>query len=327
MNRIKTKSALLLLSLCVIGGCQEQPSTSKINYVKQPASQVNPFIGTKGPFNHRQAANVVPGAVMPFGMFNFGPEHAYTDALLAQSDGVRKRVIDENVRIPVSPGGYNWEATRLKGFSFTRLSGTGCLGASGDIPVLPFNQAITHSPAADKLNAYYGANFSHSDETAVPGYYQVKLDSGINVELASTVRTGMAKFTFDSPEQAKLLFRTSYSQLGSGDAYTEVDLEKGEISGYVTSGNFCGYLGEFNRRDYYTLHFVAKLDVPIIGSGGYKDDALSPGATSAKGAMGYGPKGVPEWGKGSGLWVDLDLSAQQTVNMRVESCKCAREFK
>ncbi|MEC8326745.1 MAG: GH92 family glycosyl hydrolase [Pseudomonadota bacterium] len=326
MKLILSRSLMLLTPLLALSACgthhantskSEKSATTQTDYVQNPAQFVNPFIGTKGPFNHRQAANVVPGAVKPFGMFNFGPEHAYTKELMAESEGISKRINEDNVRIPVSPGGYNWQATRLKGFSFTRLSGTGCLGASGDVPVLPFNQAIKHSPASDKINAYYGANFSHDDETAIPGYYQVGLDSGIDVRLAATDRTGIAEFTFASKEQAKLIFRTAYSQLGSGDAFTKVDAAKGEVSGYVTSGNFCGYLGEYNRRDYYTLHFVAKIDAPITGSGAYVDDTVSPNATSSKGGTGYGDTGVPEWGKGSGLWVDLDVNANQPVTMRV----------
>ncbi len=324
MIKTKTiKSLLVALPFVGMTACSQKVTTPAdehspaASYVTNPTHYVNPFIGTKGPFNHRQAANVVPGAVLPYGMFNFGPEHAYTPELLEESEGIKKRVMLDNVRIPVSPGGYNWQATRLKGFSFTRLSGTGCLGASGDIPVLPFNQAMTHSPASDKINAYYGANFSHDNERAQPGYYQVALDSGINVELTSTLRTGLARFTFNDVENAKLIFRTAYSQLGSGAAFTEVDLDKGEISGYVTSGNFCGYLGEYNRRDYYTLHFVAKLDATIKGSGAYQDDTLTPGATQSEGGMGYGDTGVPNWGKGSGLWVDLALEPKQTVTMQV----------
>ena len=328
MTLFTSRTLYLTTALFALAGCGSDEDTKKANasqtssisteiFVKDPASFVNPFIGTKGPYNHRQAANVVPGAVLPFGMFNFGPEHAYTEALMKESDGITKRIMEENVRIPVSPGGYNWQATRLKGFSFTRLSGTGCLGASGDIPVLPFNQAMSHSPATDKINAYYGANFTHENETAIPGYYQVGLDSGIDVRLSATERTGIAEFTFDSAQNAKLIFRTAYSQLGSGDAFTHVDIEKGEVSGYVTSGNFCGYLGEYNRRDYYTLHFVAKIDAPITGSGAYVDENMMPDATSSQGGMGYGETGVPEWGKGSGLWVNLDVNAQQPVTMRV----------
>ena len=296
---------------------KNERASEKTNWVNNPVDYVNPFIGTQGVYDHRQAANVVPGAVVPHGMFNFGPEHAYTEDLLKESERMTKQVKENKGRIPVAPGGYNYGASRIKGFSFTRLSGTGCLGASGDIPVLPFTAPITHSPDTDMLDAYYSAGFSHNDESAIPGYYQVKMDNGVDVELSATTRTGIARFTYDNAEQAKLLFRSAYSQLGSGNAYTKVDKEKGEISGYVTSGNFCGYLGEYNRRDYYTLHFVARLDVPITGSGGWQNEQVMTNATSTQGGMGYGDNGIPKLGKGSGLWVDLDLSAQKTVTMKV----------
>lgn len=292
-------------------------ASTQTNWVSNPADYVNPFIGTEGVYNHRQASNVTPGALIPFGMFNFGPEHTYTEDLLKESKGIDNRVRVERGRIPVSPGGYNYGASRVKGFSFTRLSGTGCLGASGDIPVLPFTGDITHSPDTDYLNAYYSAGYSHDNETAEPGYYQVGLDNGVNVELTATARTGVAQFTFNEKDNAKLLFRTSYSQLGSGDAFTQVDVENGEIRGRVTSGNFCGYLGEYNQRDYYTLHFVAKLDTAITGSGSWTNDQVTAGATIAKGGMGYGEKGIPKLGTGSGVWVNLDTEANQTVTMRV----------
>jgi predicted alpha-1,2-mannosidase len=330
MHTLKITATCLLTLGLSISGCNSQNSntnnstsienkTSSIpdQWVNNPVDYVNPFIGTEGVYNHRQAANVVPGAVVPHGMFNFGPEHAYTKDLLKESERMTKQVLEEKGRIPVGPGGYNYGASRIKGFSFTRLSGTGCLGASGDIPVLPFTSAIKHSPDTDMLDAYYSAGFTHQNETATPGYYQVKMDNGVDVELSATTRTGIARFTFDNPEQAKLLFRSSYSQLGSGDAYTKIDQEKGEISGYVTSGNFCGYLGEFNRRDYYTLHFVAKLDVPISGTGGWQDGTVTKNSDNAKGGMGYGEKGIPKLGNGSGAWVDLDLSQQKTVTMTV----------
>ncbi|GHF88326.1 GH92 family glycosyl hydrolase [Thalassotalea marina] len=326
-NRIIYPLAILTSCIATLGceqasapkepAAQVAQTPAEPNWVADPASYVNPFIGTEGVYNHRQASNVTPGALIPFGMFNFGPEHAYTEDLLKESAGIDKRVRVEKGRIPVSPGGYNYAASRVKGFSFTRLSGTGCLGASGDIPVMPFTQDITHSPDADFLNAYYSAGFSHHDETAVPGYYQVGLDNGVNVELSATARTGIAEFTFSQPEHAKLLFRSSYSQIGSGDAYAKVDAEKGEITGYVTSGNFCGYLGEYNRRDYYTLHFVAKLDTKITGSGGWTNDKVYADATEAKGGMGYGEKGVPTLGQGSGVWVNLAATAEQPVTMRV----------
>ncbi|NQZ23276.1 MAG: glycoside hydrolase family 92 protein [Colwellia sp.] len=320
-----TVSCLLTIGLS-LSGCnnledssddKNKTTVSKAQWVENPVDYVNPFIGTEGVYNHRQASNVVPGAVVPHGMFNFGPEHAYTEDLLKESERMSKQILDNKGRIPVGPGGYNYGASRIKGFSFTRLSGTGCLGASGDIPVLPFTAPMKHSPDTDMLDAYYSAGFSHQEESATPGYYQVKMDNGVNVELSATTRTGIARFTFDTTEQAKLLFRSSYSQLGSGNATTQIDTERAEITGTVTSGNFCGYLGEYNRRDYYTLHFVAQLDVPISGTGSWHDDQVTANSTQAKGGMGYGEKGIPKLGKGSGAWVELDLSKQKTVTMKV----------
>ncbi|TMP30622.1 GH92 family glycosyl hydrolase [Pseudoalteromonas rubra] len=326
-NKPARHLALAALASAILVACGQSPSAAdknakqslntQSNFVSNVVSYVDPLIGTKGPYNHRQAGNVSPGALVPFGMFNFGPEHAYTEDLLAESEGISKKIREEKKRVPVSPGGYNYQASRVKGFSFTRLSGTGCLGASGDIPVMPFTKELTFSPATDPINAYYSAGFSHDNETATPGYYQVGLDNGVNVELSATTRTGIANFTFEQADNAKLLFRTAYSQLGSGDAYVKVNASKGEITGYVTSGNFCGYLGEYNRRDYYTLHFVAKLDKPISGTGAWKDAEVFAGQNSSRGGMGYGDNGWPDIGKGSGVWVDIDMNSGETVQMRV----------
>jgi predicted alpha-1,2-mannosidase len=282
----------------------------------EPAAHVNPFIGTSGGENFRHAGNTVPGAVMPFGMLSFGPETAFTEDLL-ENARFRKMVVEKSLRVPVSAGGYNWAASRIKGFSLTRLSGTGCLGASGDIPFLPFIAEITHSPDTDKMDRYYSVGFSHTEESARPGYYRVLLDNGVDVQLTATERTGIARLTYPPNETAGLLVRAAYSQLGSGDAYSQVDMEKGEVTGYVTSGNFCGYLGDFNRRDYYTLYFVAHLDHQILASGAWQDDQLRPGATEARGGMPYGDEGVPPLGKGSGVWLELDTSSDRVVNLKV----------
>lgn len=301
-----------LILLVLITSCD---SNQKQKWVNDPASYVNPFIGTEGESGISSAANTVPGAVMPFGMLNFGPENA----LSSDMEGERRYEMmkDDYYRLPVSPGGYNYAASRVKGFSLTRISGTGCLGASGDIPFLPFTNEITHSPDNDPLDEYYSVSYNKENEQAKPGYYQVKLNNGVIVELTATERTGISRFTYPKNKPAKLLVRTSYTQLGSGDAFTQIDIEKGEIFGYVTSGNFCGYLGEYNRRDYYTLYFVAKLDVPIKNTGTWEDTTVYYNKSTSKGAMPYGERGIPKVGKGSGVWIDLDISNDTTVNMKV----------
>ena len=301
-----------VLCLCLVPACTMNP-----DWVEDPASFVNPFIGTEGVDNHRRAGNTVPGAVMPHGMLSFGPEHVYTEGLLAESDRSRAWVVEKKGRLPVNPGGYNYAASRVKGFSLTRLSGTGCLGASGDVPILPFTSEIRHSPDEDYLDSYYSSEFSHGDEQARPGYYQVRLGNGINVELSATERSGIARFTYPEAVPSRLLIRSSYSQLGSSDAFTEVHVEEGEITGSVTSGNFCGYLGEYNRRSYYTLYFVLELDAPIVSAGSWEDDKVTSDWQTASGGTSYGEEGIPPLGRGSGVWVDLDTSERAAVTMRV----------
>jgi predicted alpha-1,2-mannosidase len=244
------------------------------------ASWVNPLIGTTN------GGNVFPGATMPFGMVQFSPE----------ATPVNKR------RPIAAPGGYEFKATKIRGFSLTNVEGWGCAGGSGDVPIMPVTDSITVSPSSDFRQAY-AADFSHADEKAEPGSYRVKLGNGVSVELAAALRTGAASFHFPEGQAARVLVRTSDSEVGSTDAETHVDAKTGMVTGSVTSGNFCGYIGTEDRRPYYTLHFAMRFDRPVAETGAWKDSAISPGATSAEGGTGFGPKGFPEAGHGSGVWL------------------------
>jgi predicted alpha-1,2-mannosidase len=257
-----------------------------------PASLVNPFIGTTN------GGNVFPGATMPFGMVQFSPEATPVNL---------KRMI-------AAPGGYEYRAKQIRGFSLTNVEGWGCAGASGDVPFMPITEAVSESPSKDFLHAY-AAGFSHNDEQAAPGSYQVKLGNGVQVALASATRMGAATFTFPANKPARILVRTSDSEVGSTAAHTEIDRAGGLIAGSVTSGNFCGYIGTEDRRPYYTLYFVAKFDRPITETGAWKDMTVTPGGTSSEGGTGFGPKGFPEAGHGSGVWVGFSEGGQ--VRLRV----------
>jgi predicted alpha-1,2-mannosidase len=169
--------------------------------VSDPASLVNPFIGTTN------QGNDFPGADAPFGMVQWSP--------------------DTTSRPP--GGGYEYNDSAITGFSLTHLSGPGC-GAEGDIPILPTTGSVNTS-ATD--------SFSHSNESANAGDYKVALANGVTTELTATTRTGMAQFTFPSTTQANLIFKLTGSQQGdTATSFTVVSST--EVEGYVTSGNFCG---------------------------------------------------------------------------------------
>jgi predicted alpha-1,2-mannosidase len=262
--------------------------------VAEPSAYVDPFIGSAN------GGNTFPGAVTPFGMVAWSPETTRGDA----------------TRRPAA-GGYQYDATRARGFSLTHLSGTGCRGASGDVPFLPWTRDVRLSPSADTADRVFALPFDHANESAQPGYYQVRLRDGVNVELTATARTGAGRFTFPPDGSQAMLVRTSDSEIGSSAARASVDVESRTISGSVSSGDFCGYIGPLNPRSYYTLYFVARFDRPFAATGGWRDGRLDPGGTEASGGTTWDEHGNTVKGKGSGVWVTFDSAGGTVVNVRV----------
>jgi predicted alpha-1,2-mannosidase len=221
-----------------------------------------------------------------------------------------------------APGGYAFDATRIRGFSLTHMSGTGCAGAYGDVPFMPIVGPVTTSPSADTTDGVYASTFSHAGERATAGSYAVSLDSGVTAELTVTAHTGSGRFTFPAGQVATMLLRVSSSEVGSSDADVTVDSATRTITGSVTSGNFCGYIPDaagdrVDRRSYYTLHFVTEFDRAFTSTGTWLNDAVTPGGTSVSGGSPYGPNGFPVPGMGSGAYVSLDTGPGQTVGVRV----------
>ncbi len=277
-------AALLSTALAIMAA----PAKSAMS----PASAVNPLIGSSN------GGNTFPGATVPFGMLQWSPEN---------TRGRHNRT--------AAPGGYLYRATRIRGFSLTHLSGTGCAGASGDVPFMPVTRAIASSPAADDHDSIYASDFSHADEHAEAGYYQVKLDNGTDVQLSAALHSGIARFDFPAGKPANLLIRTSDSEVGSSAAETRVDRDERSVTGSVTSGNFCGYLARVDQRSYYTLYFVAQFDQPFTQTGSWNDARVDSTGTAANGGSGYADKGFPALGKGSGVWVGF--APGSSVRVRV----------
>ncbi|MGH8146288.1 MAG: GH92 family glycosyl hydrolase, partial [Rhodanobacteraceae bacterium] len=265
-----------------------------------PAARVNPLIGS------RNGGNTYPGATLPFGMLQWSPEN---------TKGKHDRA--------AAPGGYQYDATRIRGFSLTHLSGTGCRGASGDIPFMPVTIPVTTAPSADADDTRYASDFSHATEHAVPGDYRVKLANGVSVELAAALRSGIARFAFPAGKPANLLLRTSDSEVGSSDASVHVDRTTRTVSGSVTSGNFCGYLAKADRRSYYTLYFVAQFNQPFSSFGTWHDRSVRPDTASAHGGTSYGDKGFPPPGKGSGAWVGFAPGSDVQVRVGISYVSAA----
>lgn len=263
---------------------------------EDPATFVNPFIGTTN------GGNVFPGAVLPFGMVSFSPE---------------EMPIPGSGLVVAAPGGYEWRSNGVRGFGLAHVSGSGCAGAGGDVPVMPVTREVKASPSAAGGANLYAAFLDHSKESASPGAYSAQLGNGVDVDLSATVRTGIARFTFPRDKPANLLFRTSDTEIGSSDSSIHIDAAHRTVTGSVTSGNFCGYLSPDRRQSYYTLHFVAVFDQDFTTGGTWTDGALSNGSAEARGGTGYGEDGFPVPGRGSGGWISFDPAKTPIVTMRI----------
>ena len=135
---------------------------------------VNPFIGTQTDDTGALSGSTFPGATMPQGMVQLSPE---TEQMVTWDPCC----------------GYDYNKDRIYGFTHTHLSGTGCTDLI-DVSLMPVSADVT----PDQLKAAdFSQHFSHEAESARPGYYQVLLqESGVNVELTATVRTGIHRYTF-----------------------------------------------------------------------------------------------------------------------------------
>ncbi|GHH82332.1 alpha-1,2-mannosidase [Streptomyces sulfonofaciens] len=207
--------------------------------VKDPAALVNPLIGTSG------AVDTFPGPDMPFGMMQWGP--------------------DTTPDRP-SGGGYEYDDSKISGYSLTHVSGPGC-GVAGDVPILPVTGALSGNPSTAS------AAFSHDDEQTGIGYYGVTDAAGVRTELTDTTRAGLGRFTFPSGTQSNLLLKLSGGATPVDGTRARV-VSDHEVSGSVDSGHFCGA----NNR--YTLHFDIKFDHPFTASGTWVGSTLHPDATS-----------------------------------------------
>src|SRR6266498_4418368 len=147
--RALSAATIATVALAAVGGTPASAAVPEI--VTDPASFVNPFIGTTN------LGNTYPGAVTPFGMLAWSPQTSRGNQFATPA-----------------PGGYQYTATMIRGFSLTHLSGVGCSGANGDIPIMPHVGEIAGSPTADTTDAVYASTFSHANESAKPGYYKVR---------------------------------------------------------------------------------------------------------------------------------------------------------
>jgi len=184
---------IMLLSLLSCGQPGRQAGGNM-----DPASFVNPFIGTKN------MGHTFPGATIPFGMVQLSPE---TDIQpMFDDDGSYNR---DTYRYC---SGYQYGDSTIIGFSHTHFSGTGHSDL-GDFLIMPTTGAIRLEPGSGAIpNSGYRSRFSHDDEHAEPGYYSVQLDDyDILAELTASDRVGFHRYTFPESDSARIILDLAHN--------------------------------------------------------------------------------------------------------------------
>ena len=163
----------LLLSVCAFSLTLATLQAGEIT------KYVNPFIGT-GAIDGGLSGNNYPGATSPVGMIQLSP-----DTSEAPNWG--------------DASGYDYNRNTIFGFSHTRLSGTGASDLI-DITLMPTSSGRTSSA------------FTHDEEKARPGYYQVMLkDENINAELTTTQRNGIHRYQYPAGKDAEIILDMDHS--------------------------------------------------------------------------------------------------------------------
>lgn len=250
---MKNKLCMLLLASGIgLFSCAEQ------DLPKEYTDSVNVFIGTGG------HGHTFPGATLPHGMVQLSP-----DTRLFGWDAC---------------SGYYYDDTSIMGFTHTHLSGTG-IGDYGDILFMPVvGEKPLIAGTAENPDEGYRSRFSHEQESARPGYYQVLLqDDSINVELTATLRAGLHRYTYPKASDARLIVDMEPTIHGHQHPVTQIRV--------VNDSTIAGmkYTVGWAKRHYVYFYavFSSPFDYKLYSGTEYQLDSTSVTVNTAKAVISF----------------------------------------
>src|SRR5258705_3251522 len=207
-------------------------------------SYVDPYIGSGG------HGHVFVGASVPFGAVQLGPDNFFKGWDWCS--------------------GYNYQDSVIRGFAHTHLSGTG-IGDLSDVAIMPYTGNIKTDKGQEKIpGSGYASLFSHKNESVKPGYYSVKLDNGITVELTASERVGFHQYHFPATQQAHVIIDLME---GINDKSTDTYIEQ------VDDYTFKGYRVSSGWAKNQVIYFAIKSSVAVKNFAVYNDNTLLAGKT------------------------------------------------
>lgn len=250
---MKNKLCMLLLASGIgLFSCAEK------DLPKEYTDSVNVFIGTGG------HGHTFPGATLPHGMVQLSP-----DTRLFGWDAC---------------SGYYYDDTSIMGFTHTHLSGTG-IGDYGDILFMPVvGEKPLIAGTAENPDEGYRSHFSHEQESARPGYYQVLLqDDSINVELTATLRAGLHRYTYPKASDARLIVDMEPTIHGHQHPVTQIRV--------VNDSTIAGmkYTVGWAKRHYVYFYavFSSPFDYKLYSGTEYQSDSTSVTVNTAKAVISF----------------------------------------
>lgn len=200
---------------------------------------------------------------MPFGFVQLGPD------------------TDDNPDDPAS--GYDYNKHTIVGFSHTHLSGTGVADLF-DVLLMPTVGTIHSRPGDEKdPNSGYRSRFSHDQETAKVGYYQVKLlDYDINAELTATEHAGYHRYTYPKGKEAHVVIDMNHT-LNKKRPYWSVKIYDSQIR-IVNDSTVEGFRVLSGWVPLRKVYFHAVFSKPIVSQELFNGNSLYANAPVVNGS-------------------------------------------
>ncbi|WP_235841684.1 GH92 family glycosyl hydrolase [Confluentibacter sediminis] len=226
----------LILFIVLISSCKERAPENK--ELKEYVTKfVDPFIGAGG------HGHTYPGATVPFGMVQVSPDNG-----ISSWDWC---------------SGYHYSDSIIAGFSHLHLSGTG-IGDLADVLFMPANKQVDLTiDTKNRDSLPYKSSYSHANEKASPGYYQVFLeDPKVNVELTTSLRTAYHKYTFTKNDAQSVVIDLGFAINWDSSLKTAITIEDDHtVSGYRFSTGWAK-----NQKVFFVAKFSKLLAKHVLVS-------------------------------------------------------------
>ncbi len=225
---------LLAVFLAFLASCNQNENRNKHSQ-KSLITHVDPFIGTGG------HGHTYPGATVPFGMLQVSPDNG-----ISSWDWC---------------SGYHYSDSVVVGFSHLHLSGTG-IGDLADILLMPTNKKVDLTITTKSRDSIpYKSSYSHSNEKASPGYYQLFLETPkINVELTSSQRTAYHKYSFEAGDTQAVVIDLGFAINWDTPTKTGLTVEDDyTISGYRFSTGWAK-----NQKVFFVITFSKPISEYVL---------------------------------------------------------------